>query len=93
MSRSSTGLLSGLQIYGMLTLATYSANQGANMIIDGLIDGNKVHGFHHLLSKYYSYRCHSQISDVPQTCKHCLTRPQHFTLRVRSCLLHLSTTS
>ena len=56
MSRSSTGLLSGLQIYGMLTLATYSANQGANMIIDGLIDGNKVHGFHHLLSKYYSYR-------------------------------------
>ena len=58
MPRSSTGLLSGLQIYGMLTLATYSANQGANMIIDGLIDGNKVHGFHHLLSKYYSYRCH-----------------------------------
>ena len=61
MSRSSTGLLSGLQIYGMLTLATYSANQGANMIIDGLIDGNKVHGFHHLLSKYYSYRSHHQV--------------------------------
>ena len=61
MSRSSTGLLSGLQIYGMLTLATYSANQGANMIIDGLIDGNKVHGFHHLLSKYYSYRSQHQM--------------------------------
>ena len=66
MSRSSTGLLSGLQIYGMLTLATYSANQGANMIIDGLIDGNKVHGFHHLLSKYYSYRSHHH--QVYQTC-------------------------